>query len=169
VSAQRSRLTAKFMDQALLDALGNFFLGAIPTVILVLVTFAAYNFLVHRPLNRVLAERRERTAGAVARAQADIAAAEHKTAEYERRLLEARQAIFKVQEARRKKVLKAREAALAEARREADAMMREAGAVLKREINEAKQRLQTEAERLSAAVIRTILRPVTAPVSGGRQ
>lgn len=158
------------MDQALLDALGNFFLGAIPTVIVVLLTFAAYNFLIHRPLNRVLAERRERTAGAVARAQADIAAAEHKTAEYERRLLEARQAIFKVQEARRKKVLKAREAALAEARREADAMMREATATLKREINEAKQRLQAEAEKLSAVVIRTILRPVTsAPVSGGRQ
>lgn len=156
------------MDQALLDALGNFFLGAIPTVILVLLTFGAYNFLIHRPLARVLAERGARTAGALARAQADIAASEHKTTEYERRLLEARQAIFKVQEARRKKVLDAREAALGEARKQAEAMLRDARASLKREVSEAKQRLQAEAEKLAAAVIRTILRPLTAaPVSGG--
>lgn len=156
------------MDQALLDALRDFFIGAIPTVILVLLTFAAYNFLVHRPLNRVLAERRDRTAGALARAQADIGAAEIKAAEYERRLREARQVVFKAQEARRKQVLEARDAALAEARREAEGTLREALAGLDREKNEAKVRLQAEAEKLAGDVIRSILKPVAAaPVIGG--
>jgi F-type H+-transporting ATPase subunit b len=155
------------MDQAILDALRDYFLGAIPTVILVLLTFAAYNFLIYRPLTRVLEERRERTAGALARAQADIAAAERKAADYERRLREARQAIFKAQEARRKQILQARDAALGEARAAAEAMMRDARADLEREKNEAKVRLQGEAETLAAAVIRTILKPVEAAPAGG--
>jgi F-type H+-transporting ATPase subunit b len=155
------------MDQALLDSLRDLFLGAVPTVFLVLLTFTAYNFLIHRPLNRVLNERRERTAGALARAQADIAAADTKAAEYERRLREARQALFKQQEARRKQVLEARDAALAEARRQAEEKMRAAASTLEQEKNEAKIRLQADAERLAAEVIRTILRPTTAPVAGG--
>jgi F-type H+-transporting ATPase subunit b len=158
------------MDQAILDALRDYFLGAIPTVILVLLTFAAYNFLVYRPLDRVLEERRERTAGALARAQAAIAAAEQKAAEYERRLREARQATFKTQEARRKLMLQARDAALSEARSHAEGMMREARASLEKEKAEAKIRLQGEGEKLAADVIRSILKPVTAaPVSGASQ
>lgn len=157
------------MDQAILDALRDYFLGAIPTVILVLLTFAAYNFLVYRPLTRVLAERQERTAGALARAQADVAAAEQKAAEYERRLREARQAIFKRQEARRKQILQARDAALAEARSQADSLMRAALTNLEKEKSEAKLRLQSEAEKLATEVIRTILKPVAAaPAAGGR-
>jgi len=156
------------MDQALLDSLLNLFRGAIPTVILVLFTFAAYNFLIHRPLNRVLGERRERTAGALARAQADIAAAEAKAAEYERRLGEARQVVFKAQDARRKEIMQARDAALAEARQQAEKKLDQELAVLKSEKSEAMARLQVDIEKLAAEVIRTILRPVTtAPASGG--
>jgi F-type H+-transporting ATPase subunit b len=156
------------MDQALLDSLRNLFLGAIPTVIIVLLTFAAYNLLVFRPLNRTLAERRDRTAGALARAQAEIAAAENKAAEYERRLREARQALFKQQDARRKQVLQARDAAVAQARAEAEESLRAALAGLEAEKREAQERLQSDAEKLAAEVIRTVLRPVAAaPVGGG--
>ncbi len=155
------------MDQAILDALRDYFLGAIPTVILVLLSFAAYNFLIYRPLTKVLAERQERTAGALARAQADIAAAEQKAAEYEKRLREARQAIFKRQEARRKQILQARDAALTEARSQADGLMRAALTELEKEKSEAKVRLQSEAEELAVEVIRTILKPVAAAPAGG--
>ena len=156
------------MDQAILDALRGYFLGAIPTVVLVLLTSVAYNFMVYRPLTRVLEERRELTAGALACAQADIAAAEQKAAEYERRLREARQAIFKAQEARRKQILQARDAALSEARMQADVTMRAAQVELEKEAAEAKVRLQAEAEKLANDVIQTILKPVAAaPASGG--
>jgi F-type H+-transporting ATPase subunit b len=158
------------MDPAILDALRDYFLGAIPTIVLVLLTTVAYNFMVYRPLNSVLDQRRERTAGALARAQADIAAAEQKAAEYERRLREARQTTFKAQEARRKQILQARDAALSEARIEADVTMRAAQVELEKEKAEAKVRLQAEADKLANEVIRTILKPVAAaPASGGSQ
>jgi len=66
----------------ILKQLGDLLLGAIPTVVLLLLLYGLYHVLVHKPLQRVLAERHTRTEGAVQRARADIAAAEAKTAEY---------------------------------------------------------------------------------------
>ena len=155
------------MDQALFQALEGFLIGAIPTIIFIFLLFLSYRSLVHKPLEKILRERYERTEGAVARAQADIAAAAAKTSEYEQRLREARQAIFKVQDARRQQLSQSREAALREARESAHKMVQEARASLEVEVREAKIRLQQEAEALAAEVIRTILKPVAAaPVSG---
>src|SRR6202451_3105822 len=88
------------MDQTLRQ-LGELLLGSITTVILLAFLYALYTMVVHKPLQRVLAERRSKTEGAVEKARADIAAAEARTAEYEQRLREARAAVFKAQEARR--------------------------------------------------------------------
>src|SRR5947209_19590358 len=87
-----------------LRQLGGLLLGAIPTVIFMLAMYLVYTVLVHRPLTRVLAERRSRTEGAVEKARADVAAAEARTAEYEQRLREARTSMFKMQETRRQQV-----------------------------------------------------------------
>ena len=113
-----------------------------------------------------VAEETGRTEGAVAKAQADIAAAAAKSSEYELRLREARQAVFKVQEAHRQKLAQSREAALQETRTRAQQMVKEARATLEVEVAEAKKRLQQDAEMLAAEVIRTILKPVSAPVGG---
>jgi len=156
------------MDQALLQALEGFLIGAIPTIIFIFLLFLAYQSLVHKPLQKILKERYERTEGAVAKAQADIAAAAAKTAEYEQRLREARVAIFKVQEARRQKLTESREAALHEARARAQQMVKEARSVLEKEVAEAKARLEQEVEALAAEVIRTVLKPVAAAPVGGR-
>ena len=56
-------------------------LGSIPTIIFFLLLFGLYTVLVHKPLVRVLAERRARTQGAIEKARADIALAEKRTAE----------------------------------------------------------------------------------------
>src|ERR1700688_1792113 len=96
--------------------LGELLLGAVPTVILLTLLYALYTTIVHKPLQRVLAERRSKTDGAVEKSRADIAAAEARTAEYEQRLRAARAAIFQAQEARREMVLQARANALHEAR-----------------------------------------------------
>jgi F-type H+-transporting ATPase subunit b len=157
------------MDQ-ILTQLGDLVLGAMPTVILLLLLFATYNFLVHRPLKAVLSERRARTEGAVEKARADVAAAEAKTAEYEARLRDARLAVFKAQEARRKQAERIREQVLAEARAKADARIREAKAAIENDIDAAKTSLQSEAERLSAEIVRTVLKPVAvAPQAIGGQ
>jgi len=158
------------MDE-ILRQLGGYLLGAIPTIVLLLMVFAAYRALVHRPLARVLAERHSRTEGAMERARADIAAAEAKAADYEQRLREARTALFKAQEARRKQALEARTAALAEARAHAHKQVTEAREAMEKDKVSAQDRLQLEAGRLADEIIRAILRPATAaqnPVAGGR-
>ena len=158
------------MDE-ILRQLGGYLLGAIPTIVLLLVVCAAYRELVHRPLARVLAERHSRTEGAMERARADIAAAEAKAADYEQRLREARTALFKAQEARRKQALEARAAALAEARAHAQKQVQEARAAIETDKVSAQDRLQVEAGRLADEIIRAILRPATAvenPIGGGR-
>jgi len=158
------------MDQ-ILTQLGDLVLGAVPTVILLLLLFATYNLLVHRPLKAVLAERRGRTEGAVEKARADVAAAEAKTAEYEARLRDARLAVFKAQEARRKQAEHIREQFLAEARGKADARVREAKAAIENDVTAAKTGFQSEAERLAVEIVRTVLKPValTQPAIGGQR
>ena len=143
----------------LLRQVGDLLLGAVPTATLFLVLYALYSALVGNPLKRVLEQRRERTEGAVLKARADIAAAEAKTEEYEDRLREARLVVFKAQDARRQAAQKARAAAVAEARERAQQQVREARVAMDKDMAEARQSLQSEADRLATEIIRTVLKP----------
>src|SRR5271168_1049421 len=96
--------------------LGTLVLGSVPTMILFVLLVVAYGVLVRRPLDRVLAERRARTTGAVEQAKLAISAAEEKTAEYELRLRKAKAEISAAREAKLKELSAEREKALAEAR-----------------------------------------------------
>jgi F-type H+-transporting ATPase subunit b len=155
------------MDNALLKSLANFFLDAIPTAIFFLLLYAAYRFILHNPLKKVLAERYERTQGAMAKAKADIAAAHSKTQEYEQKLREARMAIFKAQESRRQQLTEIRETALGEARNRAQALVKDARASLEKDAAQARAQLQQQAEALANEVVRMVLRPLAAAPSGG--
>ncbi len=146
------------MDE-ILRQLGELLLAAIPTVVVFIILFLAYRLIVHRRLVAVLDERRARTAGAVEKANADIAAAEARTAEYEQRLRDARLSIFKKQEARRQQSLQARAAAVAEARAAADARVKAARTSLEQDVKDAKVKLEAESEALAAQIIRTVLKP----------
>jgi F-type H+-transporting ATPase subunit b len=146
-----------------LRQLGGLVLGAIPTIILFLILFFAYRGLVHAPLGRILAERRRRTEGALEQARADMAAAETRTAEYERNLRAARTSVFQAQEARRQQVLQARAAAVAEARAKADEQVKQAKAALAQDVAQSKTLLQGEAERLATEIIGSLLRQVAVP------
>src|SRR5246127_1678188 len=110
------------MDETLRQ-LGGLLLGSIPTIILLVVLYGAYAVIVHKPLSRVLAERRAKTEGAIEKARADISAAEARTAEYEQRLREARAAVFRAQEARRQAAIEMRARAVEEARRRAQSQV----------------------------------------------
>ncbi len=156
------------MDQTL-KQVGELLLGAIPTIVILLSLYAIYSVLLHKPLKRILEERRERTEGAFVRARADIAAAEAKAQEYEQSLREARLAIFKAQEARRQRAQQARAEAILEARTRAQQQVREAHAAIEHDMAAARAGLQGETERLAAEIIRTILRPAdVAPAIGGQ-
>ena len=82
----------------------------------------------HKPLEAVLAERRKRTQGAVEQARADISVAAARATEYESRLREARLAVFKALDARRKQAVEARAAAVAQARERAQQQIAQAKA-----------------------------------------
>ena len=155
------------MDE-LLKALEGFLIGSIPTIIIFLLLWAIYNALVHKPLKRVLEERYDRSEGALVRARADIASAEAKTHQYEVKIRDAKLAIFKAQEERRKQLLATRDAAIAEARAQSQQMVRESGDVLQKELAAARGRLEEQADALAAEIIRSILRPVAAAPMGGR-
>jgi F-type H+-transporting ATPase subunit b len=156
------------MDQTLRQ-LGELLLGAVPTVILLLSLYILYTFLVHRPLTAVLAERRSRTLGAMEKARADIATAEARTAEYEQRLREARQKVFKNQEARRQQANQARAQAVNEARSRAQDQVKQSHAALEADKQQAMAKLQSDAARLATEIVRTVLRPMTSPSQVGGQ
>jgi F-type H+-transporting ATPase subunit b len=149
------------MDQTL-QQLGELLLGAVPTVILLALLYVLYTAIVHKPLRRVLEERRSKTEGAVEKSRADIAAAEARTSEYEQRLREARATVFRAQEARRKAALEARTAALNAARTKAQAQVQAAKADIQKDREAAKGGLQAEAQSLAAEIMRRVLEPAGA-------
>jgi len=157
------------MDETLRQV-GELLLGSIPTIIFMVLLYGIYNLLVHKPLVKVLAERREKTEGAVEKARADIAAAEARTAEYEQRLREARMTVFKHQEALRQQALQARTVALAEARNRAQAQVEQARTAIDKDKTAAQAGLQAESGKLAAEIIRIVLRPATprVPAGGGQ-
>jgi len=153
-----------------LRQVGQLLLDAVPTVVLLLLLWALYEFLVRKPLQRILQERRDRTEGAVLKARSDVAAAEARTQEYEQKLREARAAVFKAQEARRQQAQQLRNAAIAEARTRAQEQIRQAKQAVEQDMAAARTGLQAEADRLATDIIRTILKPAgAAPVAGGAQ
>jgi F-type H+-transporting ATPase subunit b len=153
------------MDETLRQ-LGGLLLGSIPTVIMLVLLYGIYTIVVHKPLSKVLAERRAKTEGALEKARAAVAAAEARTAEYEQRLREARMAVFKSQEVRRQAALQARAAAVSTARLKGQQQIEKAKAAIEQDKIAAQEGLQSESARLASEIVRQVLRPVTSQSAG---
>ena len=155
------------MDE-LAKQLGGLLLGSVPTIIFIVLLYGIYTAVVHKPLVKVLADRRSKTEGAMERARADIARAEARTSEYEQRLREARVALFKSQEARRQLALQARAAVVAASRTKAQAQVDQARKGIEQDKLTAQSGLQAESGRLAAEIIRTVLQPAGNAPAGGQ-
>jgi F-type H+-transporting ATPase subunit b len=103
------------------------------------------------------------------KARADIAAAEARTAEYEQRLREARQKVFKNQEARRQQANQARTQAVNQARTRGQEQVKQARAAIEADKQQAMSKLQTDAARLATEIVRMVLRPMASPSQAGGQ
>ena len=156
------------MDETL-KQVGELLLGSIPTIIFMVLLYGLYTALVHKPLVKVLAERRDKTEGAVEKARADIAAAEARTADYEQRLREARQKVFKNQEARLQQDTQSRNQAVQEARTRAQEQVKLARAAMEDDKQKAMAKLQSDAARLASEIVRAVLRPMASPGQVGGQ
>lgn len=142
---------------AVLDALGELILKALPTLILLILLHIYLRWMFYRPMDRLLQERWEATDGARKAADEALARAERKAAEYEEALRQARLELAAEQEKARQRLQAEQSVALSEARAGTDTMVQEARASLAREADEARKDLETEAERLAGEIVSAIL------------
>src|SRR6266550_9331060 len=102
--------------QAIVHQLGELFLQAVPTVLIILLFYFILRALFFKPLLAGMAERDARTAGAEKAAEAAQAAAAEKVKQYREALKQARGQVYAEQEAARKKLLDERAARIKDAR-----------------------------------------------------
>jgi len=155
------------MDQ-ILNQLGGLVLGAVPTMILFILLVAAYGFLVRRPLDRVLAERRARTSGAVEQARGAITKAESETAAYEEKLRAAKAAIFQARDQKLKQWNAEREAALAQVRQHTQERTRAARQEIDQSAHDARLKIAAMSDDLSSRVLKAVL-PAGVPATEAAQ
>jgi F-type H+-transporting ATPase subunit b len=141
----------------LLQQLGGLVLGAVPTMLLFLVTLAAYRLLVHTPLTKVLRERYSKTQGAIENAAAAVAAAERKTTEYEERLRAARAEILRELHEHLDKVHLESELAVAQARASAQERTAAARLAIEQSMRAARLELDGLIGDLSTEILKRIL------------
>jgi F-type H+-transporting ATPase subunit b len=144
------------MDQ-ILNQLGELVLGSVPTMILFILLVAAYGLLVRHPLDRVLAERRARTSGAVQQARSAIAAAEAETTAYEEKLRAAKAEIFQARDQKLKQWHAEREAALAQVRQHTQERIRGARQEIEQSAQEARLQIVRVSDELSSRVLDAVL------------
>ena len=144
------------MDQ-ILNQLGELVLGSVPTIVLFLLLVFAYGMLVRRPLDKVLAERRARTSGAVEQARNAIAAAEAKTSDYEDKLRDAKNKIFEARSKKLKQWNDERDAAVAQARQAMQEHIKTARQEIEASAGAARVQIEGMSPELSAQILKAIL------------
>jgi len=149
--------------------LGELFLGAAPTALLILLFYFILRALFFEPLLKVMAEREARTLGARKAAEAAEAAAAEKVKQYQEALKQARGKVYAEQEAARKKLLDERAAQLKDARSKASLEVGAAGQRVAKELAAARRQVEASVEELSAEIARRILEAPPKPGSPARE
>ena len=147
----------------ILNQLAGLALGAVPTMVLIVLLVISYELLLRRPMERVLAERRARTTGAVEQAHASIAVAEARTAEYEDKLRRARAEILAVREQRLKQWGAERDQALADARVATVEKVKAAKGEIEQSVAVAQLQIDGTSAELSDQILRAVMPPGTRP------
>jgi len=143
---------------AILNSLGGLLLRALPTFFLLLLLHFYLKYVFFRPLDRVLEARRAANQGAREQADASLAAAARKRAEYETAIRGARSEIYMEQEETRRGWRETAGVAVEESRRSASEMVKEARGQIALEAASASQSLAGESERLAGEIAEAILR-----------
>jgi F-type H+-transporting ATPase subunit b len=144
------------MDE-ILNQLGGLFIGSVPTIVFFLLLVVAYGYLVRRPLDAVLEERRKRTSGAVEAARAAISQAENETAIFEEKLRAARTELFNARAARLKQWAAERENTISQARAETQAKVLAARVQLEQSAAVGRKQIEAMSAELSAQVLKAVL------------
>ncbi|HTQ62840.1 MAG TPA: ATP synthase F0 subunit B [Candidatus Solibacter sp.] len=143
--------------QEMVRQLGDLFLQAVPTVLIILLFYFILRALFFKPLLSVMAERDARTVGAQKAAELAQAAAAEKDKQYQEALKRARAQVYAEQEAARKKLLDERAERIKEARTAASAQVASAKERIAGEFAAARHELETTVAQLSAEIAGRIL------------
>ncbi|HEX2664745.1 MAG TPA: ATP synthase F0 subunit B [Candidatus Acidoferrum sp.] len=149
--------------------LGELFLGAAPTVLIILLFYFILRPVFFQPLLKVMAEREARTLGSRRAAEAAEAAAAEKLKQYQEALKQARAKVYAEQEAERKKLLDERAAQLKDARSKASIEIAAAKQRVAKELAAARREVEASVEPLSAEIARRILEAPPRPSSPARE
>jgi F0F1-type ATP synthase membrane subunit b/b' len=155
--------------QEIVHQLGELFLQAVPTVLIILLFYFILRAIFFKPLLQVMAERDSRTVGVQKAAEAAHAAAANKVKQYQDALKQAREQVYAEQEAARKKLLDERATHLKEARAAAAVEVSAAKNRVAGELNAARQDIQATVAQLSAEIARRILQAPPRPGSPARE
>ncbi|HVJ07138.1 MAG TPA: ATP synthase F0 subunit B [Acidisarcina sp.] len=155
------------MDE-ILQQLGELIVGSVPTILLFFVLVVAYEYLIHKPLMRMLEERRSRTTGAIERAQDAINEADAKTLEYESSLRAARGEILRAREQRIQQWNNERDKALEDIRLQAHTRTQAARAQLETEVAAARKTIEGSVEQLAGQILKAVLVADVAPAESTR-
>jgi F-type H+-transporting ATPase subunit b len=144
------------MDQTL-QQLGGILLKAIPTVVLLLIVHFYLKFMFFRPLQKVLAERKQATQGTKEKAELLLAKADQTQAAIEAALRKAREEIYQEQEEARKQWTNEQTARLDQARHQSHDLIHQAQTQLEADADAAKKDLAETADALAEEIARTLL------------
>lgn len=146
-----------------LHQLGELFLDAAPTVIIVFLFYFFMRYAFFNPLMRVMDERTARTEGARREAEASQEAAREKTRLYEEALKKARAAVYAEQDAARRVILEQRASASRDARTRAMESVQKEKDQIAQEVASAREQLEATTPQLAAQIVRTLLTPESGP------
>ena len=141
----------------ILKQLGDLFLAATPTAIIVFLFYLFLRWSFFNPISRVVAERENRIEGARHQAQELRRNAQEKARAYQDALRKARAELFRQQEAARRAALDERGAALQQARLRANEEIQAAKRRISGEIDAARAELESSSSQLAGEIARVIL------------
>jgi F-type H+-transporting ATPase subunit b len=155
--------------QEIVQQLGELFLQAVPTALIVLAFYLILRSLFFKPLLQIMAERDARTAGAQKAAETAQAAAGEKVKQYQDALRQARAQVYAEQDAARKKLLDERAALLKAARARAADEVKAAKERVAKELAAARRDVEATVAQLSAEITRRLLQIPPRPGSPMRE
>jgi F-type H+-transporting ATPase subunit b len=141
----------------ILNQLGDLFLSAVPTVIIVFLFYLFLRWSFFGPIQRVLDERHKRAEGARAEAEASRAAVQEKLRAYNEALKKTRTELFVEQEAVRRRALDERQARVNTARAAAQKALQDAKQVITADLEAARKELEQASSTLADDIANSIL------------
>jgi F-type H+-transporting ATPase subunit b len=141
----------------IVNQLGELFLAAVPTVIIVFLFYLFLRWSFFKPMQQVLSERHQRAEGARIEAEASRVAAHEKQRSYSETVKKARTEIFAEQEIQRRRTLDERQVTINAARATAQSVLQEAKKGIAADVKAARVEMERSSGDLANEIAEAIL------------